>query len=48
MNLSLFNRNISGLHGLGSLSMAHTHEDVDHILEVIEEIAHPISESKFA
>ncbi|MHA2184206.1 MAG: aspartate aminotransferase family protein [Promethearchaeota archaeon] len=47
LQLALFNRNISGLHGLGSLSMAHTHEDVVRIQSVMEEIAHPISESKF-
>ncbi len=46
LQLSLFNRNVSGLHGLGSISMAHTHENLLHIQEVIEEIAEPVSQSK--
>ncbi|MFX0036547.1 MAG: aspartate aminotransferase family protein [Candidatus Hermodarchaeota archaeon] len=46
IQLSLFNRNVSGLHGLGSISMAHTHEDIIHIQEVIEEIAEPVSQTK--
>jgi len=48
LQLSLFNRNVSGLHGLGSISMAHTHENVVNIQEVVEEIAHPISQSIFS
>ena len=48
LQLSLFNRNISGLHGLGSISMAHTHENVVQIQEVVEEIAHPVSKSNFS
>ncbi|MHA2006358.1 MAG: aspartate aminotransferase family protein [Promethearchaeota archaeon] len=47
LQLALFNRNISGLHGLGSLSMAHTHENILKIQEVVEEIAHPVSQTKF-
>ncbi|MFX0105480.1 MAG: aspartate aminotransferase family protein [Candidatus Hodarchaeota archaeon] len=45
LQLSLFNRNISGLHGLGSLSMAHTHDNVIKIRDVVEEIANPVSQS---
>lgn len=47
LQLSLFNRNVSGLHGLGSISMAHTHDHIVKIQEVVEEIAHPVSQSKF-
>ncbi|MFX1297812.1 MAG: aspartate aminotransferase family protein, partial [Promethearchaeota archaeon] len=47
LQLSLFNRNVSGLHGLGSISMAHTHENIVKVQEVVEEIAHPVSQSKF-
>jgi glutamate-1-semialdehyde 2,1-aminomutase len=46
LQLALFNRNISGLHGLGSISMAHTHENIIKIREVVEEIAHPVSQSE--
>ncbi|MFX0136302.1 MAG: aspartate aminotransferase family protein [Candidatus Hodarchaeota archaeon] len=47
LQLSLFNRNISGLHGLGSISMAHTHENIVHIQKVVEKIAHPVSQTNF-
>jgi glutamate-1-semialdehyde 2,1-aminomutase len=47
LQLTLFNRNISGLHGLGSISMAHTHENIIQIQKVVKEIAHPISRSNF-
>ncbi len=47
LQLALFNRNISGLHGLGSISIAHTHENIVQIQEVVEEIAYPVSQSKF-
>ncbi|MFX1391001.1 MAG: aspartate aminotransferase family protein [Promethearchaeota archaeon] len=47
LQLSLFNRCISGLHGLGSISMAHTHENILNIQEVVKEIAKPISQQKF-
>ncbi len=47
LQLTLFNRNISGLHGLGSISMAHTHEDIIQIQKIIEEIAHPVSTTQF-
>ncbi len=47
LQLSLFNRNISGLHGLGSISMAHTQEHLEKIQEVVEEIAFPVSQSRF-
>lgn len=45
LQLALFNRNISGLHGLGSISMACTHENILRIQEVVEEIANPVSQS---
>ena len=48
LQLSLFNRNISGLHGLGSISMAHTHENIVKLQEVVEEIARPVSQSTFS
>ncbi|MFX0022281.1 MAG: aspartate aminotransferase family protein [Candidatus Hermodarchaeota archaeon] len=48
IQLSLFNRNISGLHGLGSISMAHTHEHVVQIQETVKEIAIPVSETTFS
>lgn len=47
LQLALFNRGISGLHGLGSISMSHTHENLLQIQEVIEEISQPISQSTF-
>jgi glutamate-1-semialdehyde 2,1-aminomutase len=47
IQLSLFNRNISGLHGLGSLSMAHTHNQVVQIQETVEEIAKPTAQTNF-
>lgn len=47
LQLALFNRNISGLHGLGSISMAHTHEHILRIQEVVEEISKPVSQEKF-
>ncbi|MFW9879808.1 MAG: aminotransferase class III-fold pyridoxal phosphate-dependent enzyme, partial [Candidatus Thorarchaeota archaeon] len=46
LQLALFNRNISGLHGLGSISMAHTHENIQSVQKVIEDIAKPVSQSK--
>jgi len=45
LQLALFNRKISGLHGLGALSMANTHEHMIQILEVFREISHPVSNS---
>ena len=48
IQLSLFNRNISGLHGLGSISMAHTHEHVVQMQEIVEEIAKPVSQTTFS
>jgi glutamate-1-semialdehyde 2,1-aminomutase len=47
LQLALFNRNISGLHGLGSISMAHTEEHITQIQDVVKEIAHPVSQSSF-
>jgi glutamate-1-semialdehyde 2,1-aminomutase len=48
IQLSLFNRNILGLHGLGSISMAHTKEHLVKIQEVVEEIAYPVSQTTFS
>ena len=45
LQLALFNRNISGLHGLGALSMANTHEHMIQIRNVMEEIAQPVCQS---
>ena len=45
LQLSLFNRKISGLHGLGALSMANTHEHMIQILEVFKEISQLVSNS---
>ena len=45
LQLALFNRNISGLHGLGALSMANNHEHMIQIRGVMEEIAQPVSQS---
>ncbi len=47
LQLALFNRNISGLHGLGSISMAHTNENIARIQDIVKEIAQPVSQSKF-
>jgi glutamate-1-semialdehyde 2,1-aminomutase len=47
LQLSLFNRNISGLHGLGSISMTHTRNHIVKIQEIIKEIAKPIAIQKF-
>ncbi|MFX1302240.1 MAG: aspartate aminotransferase family protein [Promethearchaeota archaeon] len=47
IQLSLFNRNVSGLHGLGSISMAHTHENIVKIEEVVKEIGPPVAQSNF-
>jgi len=45
LQLALFNRNISGLHGLGALSMVNNHEHMIQIRGVMEEIAQPVSQS---
>jgi len=47
LQLALFNRNISGLHGLGSISMAHTNENIVRIQDIVKKIAQPVSQSKF-
>ena len=47
LHLALFNRNVLGLHGLGSISMAHTNENLLKIREVIEEISQSVSQAKF-
>jgi len=45
LQLALFNRKISGLHGLGALSMANTHEHMTQILDVFNDISHLVSNS---
>jgi len=45
LQLALFNRKISGLHGLGALSMVNTHEHMTQVLEVFKEISRPVSNS---
>jgi len=45
LQLALFNRKISGLHGLGALSMVNTHEHMTQILDVFKEISRPVSNS---
>jgi len=45
LQLALFNRKISGLHGLGALSMVNTHEHMSQVLEVFKEISHSVSNS---
>ena len=47
LHLSLLNRNILGLHGLGSLSMAHTNIEVQKIQETLEEVAFSITNYDF-
>jgi len=47
LQLALFNRNISGLHGLGSISMAHTHDNIIQLQKILEEIANPVSKYQF-
>ncbi|MFX1408062.1 MAG: aspartate aminotransferase family protein [Promethearchaeota archaeon] len=47
LHLALFNRNISGLHGLGSLSMAQKKEHFTKIQNVIENIGQPVSQAQF-
>ena len=46
LQLALFNRDVSGLHGLGSISMSHTHDHILKIQEIIEEVSQPVSLSK--
>ncbi|MHA1239869.1 MAG: aspartate aminotransferase family protein [Promethearchaeota archaeon] len=45
LQLALFNRKISGLHGLGALSMVNTHEHMTQILEVFKKISQLVSNS---
>ena len=47
LHLCLFNRNILGLHGLGSISMAHTRTEIKKIQVAIEEIANSITNYNF-
>ncbi|MFX1503627.1 MAG: aminotransferase class III-fold pyridoxal phosphate-dependent enzyme, partial [Promethearchaeota archaeon] len=47
LQLSLFNRNISGLHGLGCISMAHTQDNILQIQEVVSDVASPVSQAIF-
>ncbi len=43
--LALLNRNVTGMHGIGALSFAHTKDDVNFVQQKIEEIAYPIMEA---
>ena len=43
LHLALFNRNFSGLHGLGSLSMAHAKEHIDQIEKTVKSIARSVA-----
>ncbi len=45
LQLALFNRNIMGLHGLGSLSMAHTKSQILQLQQIVKEIANPVTKS---
>ncbi|MFX1506263.1 MAG: aspartate aminotransferase family protein [Promethearchaeota archaeon] len=45
LQLALFNRGVVGLHGLGSLSMAHTQSQVSQLEEIVKEIATPVTQS---
>ncbi|MFW9822656.1 MAG: aspartate aminotransferase family protein [Candidatus Thorarchaeota archaeon] len=47
LQLALFNRNISGLHGLGSISMAHTKEEIAQIQDIVKTVAQPVSQANF-
>ena len=42
--LALFNRNITGMHGIGALSLVHTPQHVHTTQETVEEIGDPISQ----
>ena len=35
----MLNRNITGMHGIGALSFAHTDEQIEYITKTIKEIA---------
>ena len=43
--LVLLNRNVTGMHGIGALSFAHTKKDITSTKEIIEEIAFPVMKS---
>ncbi|UCG01253.1 MAG: aminotransferase class III-fold pyridoxal phosphate-dependent enzyme [Candidatus Heimdallarchaeota archaeon] len=45
LQLALFNRGIIGLHGLGSLSMAHNQSQILQLLEIVKEVATPVTKS---
>ncbi|MFW9904753.1 MAG: aspartate aminotransferase family protein [Candidatus Thorarchaeota archaeon] len=45
LQLALFNRGVVGLHGLGSLSMAHTQSQVLQLEKIVKEIAAPVVQS---
>ena len=45
LQLALFNRGVMGLHGLGSLSMAHTQSQVSYLEKIVKEIAAPVTQS---
>ena len=43
LNLSLLNRGIMGMHGIGSLSLLHQETQIEYLIQVIEEISPIIS-----
>lgn len=45
LQLALFNRDIAGMHGLGALSMANTHDHIIKIKNTMEEIAYSVCHS---
>lgn len=47
LQLSLLNRQITGMHGIGALSFVHTIHHVQQTREALEEIVFPISKTQF-
>jgi glutamate-1-semialdehyde aminotransferase len=45
-SLALLNRNITGMHGVGALSLVHTSKHIQKLQEAIMEIAPPISNAQ--
>ena len=44
--LALINRKITGMHGIGALSLAHSSQHIHTVQEVLEEITHHVSGNK--
>ncbi|MHA1973169.1 MAG: aspartate aminotransferase family protein [Candidatus Hodarchaeales archaeon] len=47
LQLVLLNRNITGMHGIGSISFSHQPEHLKHLKSVFDEISKPLSEIEF-